>query len=421
MRRGLKSYRHIFAVLTASLSIVVFSAFALAASHTDAPEVKSAYLSEYFGIVADGSVTIGDYAEFLLKLQPESGVAAIDADDAGSILRALDAIKYAVVGANMEELALVFSKERVSDALASAGVVGVPEGYAPYVACALRVGLIDSAALSDIALNPPSDAASVVSLLMGVADINGVSRNYLGYTDDPGIISEFVNRWNSFTLFDDERLSSIGAELVTRNVTTGYNLKSSRNAARFLPGLTLTYGHDDIKHAMQILALLRSERITARVQFEPKVSIYQYMPEWGEPGEPTPTYEVRRIRDDLMLVYATEYDLVLEFANRSDMDALDRLVMSYAKKNSGEEGRRLLHGAWWQPLYYSRFDMGAGYEKIYDNVARNGVYSLHPFCLEENRSKVLTAYMAADPNVKVEQVPIWCNRPFYRYLLGESE
>ncbi|MDR1193279.1 MAG: hypothetical protein LBK98_03785 [Peptococcaceae bacterium] len=423
MGRAFRNGRLWLALTVLCLCLVLLPGSMLAAGHEDSQESKAAYLSTYFDIDITKEITRQEFADALLKLQPEDGVGAEALTPANPKygLGALDAVKGAVIGANLEELALVYTSEKAAASLAAAGVTGVPASYAPYVACALDVGLIDQSGAKLAAANQESGSASVISLLMAVADINGVSRNYLGYTDEPGIYAEFVNRWEALTLFDDEKLSSVGAEMVTQKATTGFNLKSSANDARFLPELTLIYGHSDIKHARQLLALLNSEGIVARVQFEPKISIYQYLPEWGAPGEPTPTYEVRTIRDDLMLAYATEYDMVLEFSDPADMAALDRLVLDYAKKNSGEEGKRLLYSSWWQPLYYSYFDMGDGYHKIYDNVLSNGVYSIHPFSLEENRAGVLSVFQNIDPKLEVTQVPIWCDAPFYRYLYGEPE
>ena len=416
LRMFKKTHFIVFALLLCLLS----ASAALSAVHADSLGVKSAYLSHYFGIDISRSVTAGEYAKYLLKLQPPETSISIDPADLSRPLAMLDAVKYAVIGANMEELALVYTDEKIAASLSGAGVSGVPAGYSAYVACALDLGILDGEAAGTVSANAAADVKSVISLLMAVADMNGVSRNRAGYTDDPEIIAEVINRWKSFTLFDDEKLSRIGADVVTRKLTTGFSIKSGLYAARFLPDLTLIYGHDDIKHAAQILALLKSEGVYAKVQIEPKVSIYQYMPEWGEPKAPTPTYEVRAVRDDLMLVYATEYDLVLEFENPEDMKSINGLIMAYAKKNSGEEGKRLLYGSWWQPLYYSHLEMGEGYRKIYDNAAENGVYSLHSLSMAGSGAKLLMA-LSEEPGLKVSQSSVWVDMPFYRYLNGESE
>ena len=74
------------------------------------------------------------------------------------------------------------------------------------------------------------------------------------------------------------------------------------------------------------------------MQLEPKVSIYEYLLEWGPvPKEATPTYAVKQVKDDLYLTYAIEYDLKLEFDNKEDMIRFDDVINQYAKKNEGNE------------------------------------------------------------------------------------
>lgn len=391
-----------------------------AASRRDSAEVMAAYLAQYFDVSFSGTVTEGALLDALTKVQPEAFPAAPEAT--GSELTALSAVKYTVEAANMGELALVYTDEKTAAVLSDAGVSITDGEYAPYIACAIDLSMITAEEAQAVVAGGSVDAALANALVMAVADINGTSRHYLGYSDDPDIYAMFINAWERFEIFDDETLSSVGAEAVINGVTTGYNLCNTYYNARFLTELTIRYGHSDIKHAIQLLGLLESEGIVARVQFEPKVSIYKHMPEWGEADmTPTRTSQAREFEDGLILIYATEYDMALEFQSEGEMLRFNDLILDYAKKNSGEEGKALLYGSWWQPLYYTHFDIGEGYHRIIDNVITNGDYTLHPFCLEENMEQVKAAFLAINPDLDIEQVPIWCDAPFYRYLNGEAE
>ena len=75
-------------------------------------------------------------------------------------------------------------------------------------------------------------------------------------SNDPDIYAKLDQAWNSFILFDDSKLAEIGKEAVQNKVTTGYGLKSAAYSARFLPELTLQYGHSDIKHVHQLMGCL---------------------------------------------------------------------------------------------------------------------------------------------------------------------
>lgn len=331
------------------------------------------------------------------------------------------AVEYAVAAANMQELAGVYTQEK-TDAALNAADLHIDEAYAAYFACALDIGLIDAETATALADNAAVGGEDAAALIMAVADFNGTSRNFIGWSSDPAIYALITNQWEQFEIFDDELLSSVGAEAVMNEITTGYNLKSDNYEARFLPELTIRYGHSNIKHARQILGLLASEGIVVRLQYEPKISIFKHMDDWGEPTLSWDPIEggARQINENLVLIYATEYDLAMEFQSEEDLERFDTLILEYAKKNDGEEGKALLAGSWWQPLYYTHFDPGEGYFQIVDNVITNGHYSLHPFCLEEDKEEVLAAFLEIEPDLEIEQVPIWCDAPFYRYLTGES-
>ncbi len=167
---------------------------------------------------------------------------------------------------------------------------------------------------------------------------------------------------------------------------------------------------------------MRSEGLDAKVQLEPKISIYQYLLDWGPIPESTPTYEVKQF-DDLYLVYAVEYDMMLEFHSAEDMRRFDDVIKAYAKKNEGnEEAVGLIYESWWQPLYSTtRKDMPAeDYEQIYDCVVKHGVYSIHPFTIPEKKDTVLEQLKALAGDLEIEAEERYCNTAFYNYLTGED-
>ena len=78
---------------------------------------------------------------------------------------------------------------------------------------------------------------------------------------------------------------NIKIEIIKRKkkgLTTGYNIKDKKEYANFNEDYTVSYGHNDIIHASQIIGLLKGEKIDAKVQLEIKTSAFIYLPEWGE-------------------------------------------------------------------------------------------------------------------------------------------
>lgn len=372
----------------------------------------AAYLKEYFGVTGlTGTVSWSAFNSALSK------IGATPASPKGTLTPAT-AAKSLVAAANMTELALTYTADEAAAACKRYGAIAAED--APYVACAIEMGLIPNSVNFTAAL----DGDTAAALLMNAVEAAGKGRNYIGFSNDPDIAQKLVSTWNSFTVFDDEALTALGVEIVKSGATTGYNLKYDGNAARFLSANTIQYGHDNITHAVQLMGLLNRAGLVARVQLEPKVSVYEYLLEWNNGKMPaaTPTYEVRQVSDDMYLAYAVEYDMQLEFSSQADRDAFDAIIETYAKKyDDNPELKGLIYGAWWQPLYSTKLPMPAPqYQQIYDVVVRNGDYTIHPFATAESLSAVQSKVASAASGMSVTPVKIWVDAAFYRYITGTS-
>ncbi len=395
-------------VLAAAMLMSAVPAFA-----QSTPGENLQYLNTYFQI---GTVSDTVFAEeFCNTLEKISGTELSYDTQSTGMVQLLGSILQA---AGMEEVALTFPEEKYTRILSEYDISIPLEGTAAqYAACALSTGLVQKEDLTDTSISK----AQALRVYMAVADAIGEGRNFLGYSNDADIYGKIYHAWNSFEIFSDEKLDEIGSKAVENKITTGYNLKKDSYDAHFIPERTLRYGHDDIKHANQIIALLQSEGIVAKVQLEPKISIYEYLLDWGPVPEPEPRYEVKQFSNDFYLVYAVEYDLALEFESVQDKSKFDSLILKYAKKsdeNASAEG--LLYGSWWQPLYTSATAMNGNYRKITDNTIQNGLYSFHSFSLDTDASHVKEQLNALDASVRVNQTSLWCDEPFYRYLAGDD-
>ncbi len=385
-------------------------------SQADSEAADEEYLRVFFNVeVPDGTVDAAGFSENLKK------VAGEEAPKVEGDLTWASAVKAAVIAADYEELALSYPQEKAEERLGHYGVE-VPETDGAYLACALDVDLITPEEGAYAAAQDELTKEGAEKLLMNIVQANGDGRNYLGMASDPDIYGKVDQMWNSFIIFDDSQLTQVGKTAVEQQISTGYGIKSAAYDARFLPELTLQYGHSDIKHAHQLIGLLNSESIDAKIQLEPKISIYQYLLEWGPVPDPTPTYEVKQF-GDLYLVYAVEYDLQLEFNNTEDMLRFDSVINEFAKKNEGnEEAVGLIYGSWWQPLYSTtKADMPEdSYHQIFDCVVTNGMYSIHPFALPENKDSVVSQLTDLAEGLEVTPVERFCNTAFYSYLKGED-
>ncbi|MGD1815658.1 MAG: hypothetical protein ACPKNR_01365 [Pleomorphochaeta sp.] len=335
-----------------------------------------------------------------------------------------DVITALVKASDFEELALTYSDEKAQSRLNAYGVKSIGDLDAKYVACALDAHLIDVSLLKDVVSGDSLSNETAATLLMNIAQVNGVARHYIGKVSDEDIMNRIATAFDSYYIYTDDNLDIVGKELVREKASTGYNLKKDGEDANFLPALTIKYGHSEEKHLKQLVALLNSEGIDAKLQIEPKVSIYQYLLEWGPIPEPTYSYYIEKYSDDLYLVHALEYDAKFEFDNEADLLKFNSIIEQYSKKNSENQADgsdvKLISGAWWQPLY-STVDMhdDTAYKAIYDCVAQEGGYSIHPFCLEENKDALKTE-MRTFTDAPIDLQKFYVNNAFYRYLSGES-
>lgn len=402
--------KKLFVLLTALLCVVLFQSAAMA------KENAAEYLSEYYGITFTGdNVSAEEFNNALSALgaEPLSDVESLTVEDA---------VIGAVRVANMEELALAYAGN--AEKILADEEVRVEEKYAPYVAIALDQDLVDD----DDNFSGPLTARRAARMLYRAAEISGKGRHYIGRVSDDEILPELQSTLSAMAIFDDDTLSNAGIEILVQGATTGYSMKYSGYDARFLEENTLRYGHSDPTHAMQLVALMKAENLDAYVQIEPKVSVYEYMLDWGEPSDPTPTYAVHEM-DDRYFAFAIEYDMALEFDSPAEKEKFHDLIETYAKKydnivdEDGNPTKPLLASSWWQPLYYSTTGMkNAEFKELVDNVIayEGDTYSIHSFSVPEDSDAVAEAAKSVDANLTVTPRTITVNPAFYRYITGED-
>lgn len=337
-------------------------------------------------------------------------------------------VEAVVENAGLKELSSSYTKEDSENILKNFDLKNIKSENMGNIAVVLEQNIIAKEVVKDL-FDKKVEEAGIDNLypeilgdiINGIFNNNGLGRNYIGTTLDDDIGAKLNNKWESFILFENKELQDIGNKAVKDGIVTGYNLKNSENNSNFISDKTIVYGHSSIKHAQQLLGLLKSKEFEAKIQLEPKISVFKYLLEWGPVPEPTPTYEVKKDGDDYF-AHAVEYDLIMEFKNIEDMEKFNSLIEKYAKKNEGnEEGKGLLVDSWWQPLYstVNAGLVGEEYLEIKDCVLKNDIYEIHTFTTVEDSSKVLEELKKGNEFETVENTK-YCNKAFYNYLIGED-
>ncbi|MET3290655.1 UNVERIFIED_CONTAM: hypothetical protein ABID98_003225 [Brevibacillus sp. OAP136] len=415
------------AILLSSLGVGT-SAFAQTtvaptAAATVAPaavENYAAYLKENYDIQFSASITKASYIDALAKALKIEKTAISSDTKANSALTAADAVSLAVRAAGLKELAYSYPQEKVAKALAKANVNGqaLAPTAAQELAAAIDTNLVPASYYGLLADKKPATADLASTLIGKALSFTGAYKHYLGYVSDSDIYGKVYQAWTASSLIDAPELRKVVDEAVKQSLVTGYNLKDNRFNANFDPALSLTYGHSDITHAIQLIGLLKSEGLDAKVQFEPKTSAFLYLKEWGEPVQ-TPDYKVVQIENGNYIAYSKEYDLSFEFNNTADKEAFDAVINKFAKKNE-ENPKGLIYASWWQPLYFSKTEL-KGYQTITNNLITKGQYTAHPFSLNEKSADVVAGFKKLDPSIVITPYQFWVDQPFFNYLHGESK
>ncbi|MFB5763366.1 hypothetical protein [Paenibacillus medicaginis] len=375
------------------------------------------YLENRFGLHLSAAPTVDEYIGALGKLLEEQA-PSLSGDSA--LLTQSNAVSLAIKAAGLKELVDTYSPEKAAASLKKAGIQDVNELGADAtreLAAAVDTGLLPAGAAKSFKTDRQADNVFAADLLAGVLSFHGDYKSYIGNVRDDDIFAKLNDAYDTQELVLAPELQKIFDEGLKQGLFTGYNIKDKRYEAHFDPVLSLIYGHSDLKHAIQLIGLLRSEGMQAKVQLEPKTSAFVYLQEWGTPQQ-SDDYKVVQIENGNYIAYAKEYDLALEFESAADKEQFDSLVNQYAKKDSEDEAG-LIAASWWQPLYYSLPAIN-NYMEISNNRIDSGNYYAQSFSLKEDTASIAEGLKKLAPEAEVQTYDFWVDAPFYRYLNGES-
>ena len=307
----------------------------------------------------------------------------------------------AIKDLRMEELVNTYSNEKVEKSL---------KGYKGKDNLKEKAVLVDLKAITVEDLNSKKNINKKLELF--IEDYIDPKENYIGNISDKNIIERLNNKWSRGEVIEGSKLNSILNEAILKGLTTGYNIKDKKEYANFNEDYTVSYGHNDIIHASQIIGLLKGEKIDAKVQLEIKTSAFIYLPEWGESS-----YVTTRMPNGTIIAHPLEYDLKLQFDSQQDKDKFFKLIDKYAKKDE-ENQEGLLYESWWQPFIQT--EKVAGYKMLIDNIVSDDKYDAHVLTLPE-KSENLVKEVSKNKEIEIRTKEIWVNPAFYRFMLGQHK
>jgi hypothetical protein len=444
------SYAKILIAVIFTFSIVFSQTAAYAAqpiatvSQADGAADYKQFLQEKFKVSFNGTITRGQFIEAIAtilsykptgkeviftdlksddKLFPaaaalyENGILAGPGVQADQPLSSIAAVSIAVRAAGLKELAYTYPTNKVTLGLKliNQSSKGLNTKLAQELTAAVDTGLLPAEQASSLKPTKAADDQLINTLLGKILVTKGLYKHYIGYVNDADIYAKLSNAFVTSDIIHAPKLQLLVNTALEQNLITGYSLKDSRFNPNFISSLSLIYGHSDLNHAIQLIGLLRSEGLNAKVQFEPKTSAFIFLKEWGDPGP-----NVVQIANGNFISYAKEYDLEFEFATKEQKAAFQGAILAYAKKNVKDQ-TGLIASSWFQPLYYSSTEL-KDYEVITNNYItdKDSTYTVNPFSLNEDSAKVVAGFKAIDPNAIVTPYKFWVDKPFFNYLHGEA-
>lgn len=244
-----------------------------------------------------------------------------------------------------------------------------------------------------------------------VDDFTHVDENYIGNISDKNIYERVRHKWNTASLIIDNNIIGDLNRAIDQGLITGYGLYAIKDNPHFNPVLTVRYSHSDIKHALQLIGLMRRVNLDAKVQLVAKTSAYLYHPEWKEPSG----YIVQSASGK-QVIMSKGYNLYFEFAKQDEMLELIALVKKHAKRDQKDE-QGLIWGAWWQPFLRTYVKM-PGYSRLGDNYFEFAGYHAEMITLALNSKPLLQGFAKISKRYQLHTRDTWVNPAFYRFMLG---
>lgn len=332
----------------------------------------------------------------------------------------LDIINLFTNGNKVSELTRVITKEQALKVLSLEA--GEYDEALLKAAAAYKLGSnVEAETLKDFIkgteLKPIID-----KMAKGLASNNEFKCNMKsGDISNPYVAFELGKEYDKAKVLTNNDAFRAGVELITKNEATGFNIISKDYANSFDKSKTFVYSHDSIENVNQLLAILRMEGIKGKVAIEPKSSAYEYRKEWGEPAPATDKYEVVKVKDNKMIANSIEFNIYIEFENKTDMQKLDKIVIANAMKTKDmPKGENRIADSWWVPLYSTTAEMGEGYGNLIDNRIEKDNLILHTFTLEKDSEKVIKTLNETLKGSTATAEKIWVNNPFIDYIKGED-
>ena len=305
----------------------------------------------------------------------------------------IEAISLIISVSGLSELSQSYSSDRLQEPVASEDITFEQKRDLQLV---YDMDIISEYDLRKIGLNDHLDSHLAKRLLFQLILLRGENKNFVGYVEDENIFQILLTNWKFEHFPQDMEVITAPHSISLTSYETGFNRD-----------YTVIYCHNELKHVKQLIGLLKTQKISAKIQIKPKFAVFPYLKEWELDRDNTEV--IQDLEEGKRLVRRKEFDIEFEFNSREDIIRFISIVNHYSKREFAD--KKILFGSWFEPL-------------IIASRPLPDLKKAHRIYIETGKLRYLNYSISAESNIFKElsghpiTEEVWVTEGFYRYLKG---
>ena len=324
----------------------------------------------------------------------------------------IEAIEMLIRLADLEELACTYNASKINslfhDVINDEMILS--DVQLQHLAVAVDLGLVFKGKIRFLDMHSSLTKDFAYHLLFKTTLFVNNKKKFIGYVTEPDIISRLEEKWNSTGMIPNPDIEKVMNDLIRKKIISGYHIKMSEELANFDHHLKITYTHDNFKHVKQLVGLIISENIQAKINIEKKHSTFIYYNEW----DITENLSIEPINDKIFMASRLESDIVFEFTSPDKKDHFRAVTNDFAKRDYDRK-KNIIFQSWYEPLITSDVPLNS-YNRIKEITIQHGSYLILTFVTEETLTKALNKLSEFYEKSMIRSRSVWVNDDFYLYL-----
>ena len=340
-----------------------------------------------YGLTKDDILSSMEFYQAIEKIVDE-GLEKPESD-----ITNIEAISLIISVSGLSELSQSYSSDRLQEQGTSEKISFIQKQD---LQLAFDMDIISEYDLQKIRLKDYLDSHLAKRLLFQLILLRGENKNFVGYVEDENIFQVLLTNWKYERFPQDMEVITAPHSISLTSYETGFNRD-----------YTVIYCHNELKHVKQLIGLMKTQKISAKIQIKPKFAVFPYLKEWELDTEKAEV--IKDLEEGKRLVRRKEFDIEFEFNSREDIIRFISIVNHYSKREFAD--KKILFGSWFEPLIIT-------FRPLPDLKKAHRTY------IETGKLRYLSYTVSAENNLFKELLgqpiteEVWVTEGFYQYLKG---